>query len=79
MKLVILANSFQALRKCEKVYNTTLVKICAYQHDDNDSELNIACGRCYRVCPVSVIDPSNSDIRNMPEWTNRVNGRVFFL
>uniref|UniRef100_A0A2K6F862 Large ribosomal subunit protein eL30 n=1 Tax=Propithecus coquereli TaxID=379532 RepID=A0A2K6F862_PROCO len=53
-KLVILANNCPALRKSEI--------------GGNNIELGTACGKYYRVCPLSIIDPGHSDIiRRMPE------------
>uniref|UniRef100_A0A8C5NZ77 Ribosomal protein eL8/eL30/eS12/Gadd45 domain-containing protein n=1 Tax=Jaculus jaculus TaxID=51337 RepID=A0A8C5NZ77_JACJA len=55
-KLAILANNCPALRKSEREYYAMLAKS--------------ACGKFYRVCTQSIIDPGDSDIiRSMPEQT----------
>uniref|UniRef100_A0A5F9DSQ7 Large ribosomal subunit protein eL30 n=1 Tax=Oryctolagus cuniculus TaxID=9986 RepID=A0A5F9DSQ7_RABIT len=67
-KLVILANNCPALRKSEIEYYAMLAKTGVHHYSGNNIELGTACGKYYRVCTLSIIDPGDSDIiRSMPE------------
>uniref|UniRef100_A0A8C9UJA0 Large ribosomal subunit protein eL30 n=1 Tax=Spermophilus dauricus TaxID=99837 RepID=A0A8C9UJA0_SPEDA len=69
-KLVILANNCPALRKSKIEYYAMLAKTGVHHYSGNNIELGTACGKCYRVCTLSIIDPGDSDIiRSMPEQT----------
>ncbi|XP_005329168.3 large ribosomal subunit protein eL30 [Ictidomys tridecemlineatus] len=69
-KLIILANNCPALRKSEIEYYAMLAKAGVHHYSGNNMELGTACGKYYRVCTLSIIDPGDSDIiRSMPEQT----------
>ncbi|XP_053132129.1 60S ribosomal protein L30-like [Hemicordylus capensis] len=69
--LVILANNSPARRKSEIEYYATLAKTGEHRYSGNNTELGTACGTCYRVCTLAIIDPGDSDIiRSMPEQTS---------
>ncbi|XP_016079725.1 PREDICTED: 60S ribosomal protein L30-like [Miniopterus natalensis] len=69
-KLVILANTRPALRKSELEYYTMLARTGVHHYRGNNIELGTACGKLYRVCTLTIIDPGDSDIiRSMPEQT----------
>ncbi|XP_030187390.1 60S ribosomal protein L30-like [Lynx canadensis] len=70
VKLVILANNCPALRKSEIEYYAMLAKTGVHDYSGNTIELGTACGKYYRVCTLTIIDPGDSDIiRSMPEQT----------
>ncbi|KAM9621906.1 large ribosomal subunit protein eL30-like [Trichechus inunguis] len=69
-KLVILADNCPALRKSEMEYHTMLAETGVHHYSGSHVELGTACGECYRVCTLAVVDPGDSSIiRSMPEQT----------
>ncbi|MBW03409.1 60S ribosomal protein L30, partial [Eschrichtius robustus] len=69
-KLVILANNCPALRKSDIECYAMLAKTGVHHYSGNNIELDTACGKYYRVCTLSIIDPGDSDIiRSTPERT----------
>ncbi|XP_034843182.1 60S ribosomal protein L30-like [Mirounga leonina] len=65
-KLVILTNNCPTLRKSEIECYGMLAKTGAHHYTGNNTELGTACGKCYRVCTLAIIDPGDSDtIRSM--------------
>ncbi|XP_052182734.1 60S ribosomal protein L30-like [Diospyros lotus] len=66
-KLVIIANNCPPLRKSEIEYYAMLAKIGVHHYNGNNVDLGTACGKYFRVCCLSVIDPGDSDIiKSMP-------------
>merc|ERR1712076_82978 len=66
-KLVIIANNTPPLRKSEIEYYAMLAKTGVHHYAGNNNELGTACGKYFRVCPLSITDPGDSDIiRSMP-------------
>uniref|UniRef100_A0A8R7VI85 Ribosomal protein eL8/eL30/eS12/Gadd45 domain-containing protein n=1 Tax=Triticum urartu TaxID=4572 RepID=A0A8R7VI85_TRIUA len=63
-KLVILANNCPPLRKSEIEYYAMLAKITVHHYHGNNVDLGTACGKYFRVCCLSIIDPGDSDIIN---------------
>ncbi|KAI4963343.1 hypothetical protein ZWY2020_014996 [Hordeum vulgare] len=61
-RLIILANNCPPLRKSEIEYYAMLAKI-------NNVDLGTACGKYYRVCCLSILDPGDSDIINTTTTT----------
>uniref|UniRef100_A0A0E0JQ47 Ribosomal protein eL8/eL30/eS12/Gadd45 domain-containing protein n=1 Tax=Oryza punctata TaxID=4537 RepID=A0A0E0JQ47_ORYPU len=56
-KLVIVANNCPPLRKSEIEYYAMLGKVSVYHFNGNNVDLGTACGKYYRVCCLSVVDP----------------------
>uniref|UniRef100_A0A453EQY6 Ribosomal protein eL8/eL30/eS12/Gadd45 domain-containing protein n=1 Tax=Aegilops tauschii subsp. strangulata TaxID=200361 RepID=A0A453EQY6_AEGTS len=56
-KLVILANNCPPLRKSEIEYYAMLAKITVHHYHGNNVDLGTACGKYFRVCCLSIIDP----------------------
>merc|ERR1712012_879038 len=66
-KLVIVANNIPPLRKSEIEYYAMLAKTGVHHYTGNNIELGTSCGKYFRVCPLSITDPGDSDIiRTMP-------------
>ncbi|KAM6576617.1 hypothetical protein CsatB_028454 [Cannabis sativa] len=66
-KLIIIANNCPPLRKSEIEYYAMLAKVGVHHYNGNNVDLGTACGKYYRVCCLSIIDPGDSDIiKNMP-------------
>jgi large subunit ribosomal protein L30e len=63
-KLIILANNCPPLRKSEIEYYAMLGKVSVHHFHGNNVDLGTACGKYYRVCCLSIIDPGDSDIIN---------------
>ncbi|KAI5006732.1 hypothetical protein ZWY2020_033975 [Hordeum vulgare] len=63
-KLVILANNCPPLRKSEIEYYAMLAKVTVHHYHGNNVDLGTACGKYFRVCCLSIIDPGDSDIIN---------------
>lgn len=61
-KLVIIANNCPPLRKSEIEYYAMLAKVGVHHYNGNNVDLGTACGKYYRVCCLSIIDPGDSDI-----------------
>nr|XP_029144578.1 60S ribosomal protein L30 [Arachis hypogaea] len=61
-KLIIIANNCPPLRKSEIEYYAMLAKVGVHHYDGNNVDLGTACGKYYRVCCLSIIDPGDSDI-----------------
>nr|XP_025856188.1 60S ribosomal protein L30-like [Vulpes vulpes] len=69
-KLVILANNCPALRKSEIGYYALLARTGVHHYSGSKTGLGTACGKCYRVCTLAIMDPGDSDIiRSLPEQT----------
>ncbi|KAF0892100.1 hypothetical protein E2562_013481 [Oryza meyeriana var. granulata] len=67
-KLVIVANNCPSLRKSEIEYYAMLGKVSVYHFNGNNVDLGTACGKYYRVCCLSIVDPGDSDIiKQLPE------------
>ena len=58
-KLVILANNCPAWRKSETEYCALLAKTGVRYCSGSNIELGLACGKYYRVCTLTVIDPGD--------------------
>jgi len=66
-KLVIIANNTPPLRKSEIEYYAMLAKTNVHHFSGNNVELGTACGKLFRTCVMSIIDPGDSDIiRSLP-------------
>ncbi|KAK9999154.1 hypothetical protein SO802_018757 [Lithocarpus litseifolius] len=66
-KLIIIANNCPPLRKSEIEYYAMLAKVGVHHYNGNNVDLGTACGKYYRVCCLSIIDPGDSDIiKSMP-------------
>ncbi|GJM88931.1 hypothetical protein PR202_ga05513 [Eleusine coracana subsp. coracana] len=63
-KLIIIANNCPPLRKSEIEYYAMLAKVTVHHFHGNNVDLGTACGKYYRVCCLSIIDPGDSDIIN---------------
>ncbi|CAD6246179.1 unnamed protein product [Miscanthus lutarioriparius] len=61
-KLIIIANNCPPLRKSEIEYYAMLAKVSVHHFHGNNVYLGTACGKYYRVCCLSIIDPGDSDI-----------------
>lgn len=61
-KLIIIANNCPPLRKSEIEYYAMLAKVGVHHYNGNNVDLGTACGKYYRVCCLSIIDPGDSDI-----------------
>ncbi|KAJ3669000.1 hypothetical protein LUZ60_010950 [Juncus effusus] len=61
-KLIIISNNCPPLRKSEIEYYAMLAKVGVHHFNGNNVDLGTACGRYYRVCCLSIIDPGDSDI-----------------
>ncbi|KAL0914853.1 hypothetical protein M5K25_015237 [Dendrobium thyrsiflorum] len=61
-KLVIIANNCPPLRKSEIEYYAMLGKVGVHHFNGNNVDLGTACGKYFRVCCLSIIDPGDSDI-----------------
>ncbi|PHT59303.1 60S ribosomal protein L30 [Capsicum baccatum] len=61
-KLVIIANNCPPIRKSEIEYYAMLAKVGVHHYNGNNVDLGTACGKYYRVCCLSIIDPGDSDI-----------------
>ncbi|BAT83133.1 hypothetical protein VIGAN_04023700 [Vigna angularis var. angularis] len=56
-KLIIIANNCPPLRKSEIEYYAMLAKVGVHHYNGNNVDLGTACGKYYRVCCLSIIDP----------------------
>ncbi|GLT33830.1 hypothetical protein SLE2022_197070 [Rubroshorea leprosula] len=66
-KLIIIANNCPPLRKSEIEYYAMLAKVGVHHYNGNNVDLGTACGKYFRVCCLSIIDPGDSDIiKSMP-------------
>ncbi|XP_058079951.1 large ribosomal subunit protein eL30-like [Magnolia sinica] len=61
-KLIIIANNCSPLRKSEIEYYAMLAKVGVHHFNGNNVDLGTACGKYFRVCCLSIIDPGDSDI-----------------
>ncbi|KAL5220365.1 hypothetical protein ABZP36_025078 [Zizania latifolia] len=61
-KLVIISNNCPPLRKSEIEYYAMLAKVTVHHFHGNNVDLGTACGKYFRVCCLSIIDPGDSDI-----------------
>ncbi|KAF3637407.1 60S ribosomal protein L30 [Capsicum annuum] len=60
-KLVIIANNCPPIRKSEIEYYAMLAKVGVHHYNGNNVDLGTACGKYYRVCCLSIIDPGAED------------------
>ncbi|KAK8641525.1 hypothetical protein V6N13_010925 [Hibiscus sabdariffa] len=66
-KLIIIANNCPPLRKSEIEYYAMLCKVGVHHYNGNNVDLGTACGKYFRVCCLSIIEPGDSDIiKSMP-------------
>ena len=66
-KLIIISNNCPPLRKSEIEYYAMLAKVGVHHYNGNNVDLGTACGKYYRVCCLSIIEPGDSDIiKSMP-------------
>ncbi|KAK8285612.1 hypothetical protein V6Z12_D08G236500 [Gossypium hirsutum] len=66
-KLIIISNNCPPLRKSEIEYYAMLCKVGVHHYNGNNVDLGTACGKYFRVCCLSIIDPGDSDIiKSMP-------------
>ncbi|KAK8308836.1 hypothetical protein V6Z12_D02G087600 [Gossypium hirsutum] len=56
-KLIIIANNCPPLRKSVIEYYAMLCKVGVHHYNGNNVDLGIACGKYFRVCCLSIIDP----------------------
>ncbi len=64
---MIIANNCPPLRKSEIEYYAMLAKTNVHHFTGNNVELGTACGKLFRTCVLSIIDPGDSDIiRSLP-------------
>uniref|UniRef100_A0A0E0C0N1 Ribosomal protein eL8/eL30/eS12/Gadd45 domain-containing protein n=1 Tax=Oryza meridionalis TaxID=40149 RepID=A0A0E0C0N1_9ORYZ len=67
-KLVIISNNCPPLRKSEIEYYAMLAKVTVHHFHgtsglfSDNVDLGTACGKYFRVCCLSIIDPGDSDI-----------------
>ncbi|KAK9029066.1 hypothetical protein V6N11_026189 [Hibiscus sabdariffa] len=61
-KLIIIANNCPPLRKSEIEYYAMLCKVGVHHYNGNNVDLGTACGKYFRVCCLSIIEPGDSDI-----------------
>ncbi|THU48601.1 hypothetical protein C4D60_Mb06t00720 [Musa balbisiana] len=61
-KLIIIANNCPPLRKSEIEYYAMLGKVGVHHFSGSNVDLGTACGKYFRVCCLSIIDPGDSDI-----------------
>ncbi|XP_078180604.1 large ribosomal subunit protein eL30-like [Carex rostrata] len=61
-KLILISNNCPPLRKSEIEYYAMLAKVGVHHFNGNNVDLGTACGKHYRVCCLSIIDPGDSDI-----------------
>lgn len=61
-KLIIIANNCPPLRKSLIEYYAMLAKVGVHHFNGNNVDLGTACGKYYRVCCLSIVDPGDSDI-----------------
>ncbi|XP_020599298.1 60S ribosomal protein L30-like [Phalaenopsis equestris] len=62
VKLVIISNNYPPLRKSEIEYHAMLGKVGVHHFNGNNVDLGTACGKYFRVCCLSIVDPGDSDI-----------------
>ncbi|CAD5192664.1 unnamed protein product, partial [Musa acuminata subsp. malaccensis] len=56
-KLVMIANNCPPLRKSEIEYYAMLAKVGVHHFSGSNVDLGTACGKYFRVCCLSIIDP----------------------
>ncbi|XP_020103584.1 60S ribosomal protein L30-like [Ananas comosus] len=61
-KLVIIADNCPPLWRSLMEYHAMLAKVRVYHFNGNNVELGTTCGKYFRVCCLSIIDPGDSDI-----------------
>jgi len=61
-KFIIIANNCPPLRRSEIEYYAMLAKVGVHHFNGNNVDLGTACGKYYRVCCLSIMDPGDSDI-----------------
>ncbi|OMO67529.1 Ribosomal protein L30e [Corchorus capsularis] len=61
-KLIIIANNCPPLRKSEIEYYAMLCKVGVHHYNGNNVDLGTACGKYFRVCCLSIVEPGDSDI-----------------
>ncbi|KAJ0979082.1 hypothetical protein J5N97_014556 [Dioscorea zingiberensis] len=57
-KLIIISNNCPPLRKSEIEYYAMLSKVGVHHFNGNNVDLGTACGKYFRVCCLSIIDPA---------------------
>uniref|UniRef100_A0A0D3EMB6 Ribosomal protein eL8/eL30/eS12/Gadd45 domain-containing protein n=4 Tax=Oryza TaxID=4527 RepID=A0A0D3EMB6_9ORYZ len=70
-KLVIISNNCPPLRKSEIEYYAMLAKVTVHHFHGNNVDLGTACGKYFRVCCLSIIDPGDSDIIKTTAFTSQ--------
>ncbi|CAL9117248.1 unnamed protein product [Musa textilis] len=60
--LILIANNCPPLRKSEIEYYAMLAKVGVHHFSGSNVDLGTACGKYFRVCCLSIIDPGDSDI-----------------
>ncbi|CAL9782055.1 unnamed protein product [Musa acuminata subsp. burmannicoides] len=66
-KLILIANNCPPLRKSEIEYYAMLSKVGVHHFNGSNVDLGTACGKYFRVCCLSIMDPGDSDIiKSMP-------------
>uniref|UniRef100_A0A0A0K2L6 Ribosomal protein eL8/eL30/eS12/Gadd45 domain-containing protein n=1 Tax=Cucumis sativus TaxID=3659 RepID=A0A0A0K2L6_CUCSA len=67
-KQIIIANNCPPVRKSEIKYYAILAKVGVHHYNGSNVDLGTVCGKYYRECCLSIIDPGDSDIiKSMPE------------
>merc|ERR1712118_521018 len=61
-KLIIISNNCPPSRKSELEYYAMLSKTGVHHYSKNNVDLGRVCGKLFRVCIMSILDPADSDI-----------------
>merc|ERR1712227_112000 len=61
-KLAIISNNCPPVRKSELEYYAMLTKTGIHHFNGNNVDLGTICGKFFRLCSLSIIDPGDSDI-----------------
>ena len=64
-KLVIIAENCPPYRRLEIEYYAMLTKCSIHHFYGNNTDLGIACGKLFKCSSLGVLDPGDTDIKNM--------------
>jgi len=64
-KLVIIAENCPPHRRLEIEYYAMLTKCSIHHFYGNNTDLGIACGKLFKCSSLGVLDPGDTDIKNM--------------
>merc|ERR1712072_1159513 len=65
-KLIIISKNIPPIRKTELEYVAWLGKVLVHHYPGSNNELGTSCGKYFPVSCMSVNDPGDSDIINVP-------------